>query len=75
MKLFWQIALLLLISKMQSLCVWESQILGRGGGKVGSKLEKQSFCQGNQGKLSQFYPGRIEAPLLHIDSEAGQNLV
>ena len=39
---------------------------GGTGGKIGSKLEKLSFFQGNQGQLFQFCPGRIEAPLLHI---------
>ena len=36
------------------------------GRKVGSKLEKLSFFQGNQRQLFQFCPGRIEAPFLYI---------
>ena len=36
------------------------------GGKVGPKLEKLSFFQGNQGQLFQVCPRRIEALLLHI---------
>ena len=42
---------------------------GGAGGKVGSKLEKLSVFQGNQGQLFQFCPGKIEIPFLHtLDS-------
>ena len=44
----------------------KARFYGGTGGKVGSKLEKLSFFQRNQGKLFQFCTGRIEAPLLHI---------
>ena len=40
---------------------WNARCLGRTGGKVGPKLEKPSFFQGNQGQLFQFCPGRLEA--------------
>ena len=48
--------------------VWvESQILGRDRRKSRGKTRKKlSFFHGNHGQLFQFYPGRIEAPSLHV---------
>ena len=60
MKVFQRTALLLLISKIEFLFEWQSQILGRW--KSRSKLEKNY----HQGQLFQFCPGRIEDPILHI---------
>ena len=45
---------------------WEDQILGRDRQKSRVQNRKLSFFQRNQGQLSQFCPGRIEALLLHI---------
>ena len=55
---------------------------GGTGGKIGSKLEKLSFFQGNQGQLFQFCPGRIEAPfytfltqiILHFIQNVPENI-
>ena len=43
-----------------------ARLLGGTGEKVGPKLEKLSFVQGNRGQCFQFCPGRIKTPLLHI---------
>ena len=39
---------------------------GETGGKIGSKLEKLSFFQENQGQFFQFCPGMIEDTFLHV---------
>ena len=72
MKLFLQITLLFLISKIyffarDFLFWWESQILGKGRWKSRVKTGKNChYFQGNQEQLFQFCPGRIGATLLHI---------
>ena len=45
---------------------WQSHILGRDRWKSRVKTGKTVVFQGNQGQLFHFFPGRIEAPLLHI---------
>ena len=66
MNFFQLIALLLLIPKIYFSFGWDSQILGRDRWKSRVKTGENSFFQGNQGQLFQFYPERLEAPLLHI---------
>ena len=66
MKPFQQIALLLFIPKNIIFVSVGSQILGRDRWKSRVKTGKTVIFQGNEGKLFQFFPGRIEAPLLHI---------
>ena len=67
MKPFQQIALLLLIPKIEFLFGWESQILGRDRRKGRVRTGKKNcHFPGNQEKLFQFCHGMIESPLLHI---------